>query len=376
MKVRFAALLATVLVLATARMAHAAPMVSSLDTVRAEATTIVVGTMVPNTLDIDVDTVVRGSASLGRRRLSTPPDAFASASGRIVAFVDGKGALRWIGSLVAGPSIEKGVLLLSGFFDFNAHLVMPGVMTFAELTGYLATGKLTQRLAVTLVVPDGHGGVTRTATRFVIPYEALLPPGKPRMSTPVRVGACIDHAAVMSLEWGAPSVFLSGTCGNHARSLSLAGRITGVDATGAIEIDGAAESPYLEAADLATFLADATIRDAKRFLDVSLDDGTVWRWEASKGLVDPAGAKHAAGSMSLGSSMSNGVTVDTQTYAFDGGVVVEFHPTRVAGGSSGGSARTLISLIDAKAVGPCTFKQAGKPDRTCTLGRGRTVFVR
>src|SRR5262252_3458309 len=131
---------------------EAAPMYTKLDTIRASGAVVVVGVVHADAhgMSIDVDRVIRGPASIGTMSLKESPDGHVNVSGkRVVAFVDA-GALRWVGELIAGPAIESGVLRLRGFFDFNAHIVSPGVMSLAELEVFLQTGKLDQVFAATL----------------------------------------------------------------------------------------------------------------------------------------------------------------------------------------------------------------------------------
>lgn len=51
------------------------------------------------------------------------------------------------------------MLELEGFFDFNAHIVSPGILLLVQLQRYLKTGQLEQKFHATLAVPDGKGGL-------------------------------------------------------------------------------------------------------------------------------------------------------------------------------------------------------------------------
>ena len=56
---------------------------------------------------------------------------------RCVAFIDEQGRFHWAASPRAGFSLQTGPLLLEGFYDFNAYLVSPGIISLAQLRRYL-----------------------------------------------------------------------------------------------------------------------------------------------------------------------------------------------------------------------------------------------
>lgn len=115
-------------------------------TVRKDAASIVIGTVhVTPTGDItvDVDKVLRGPAVSGTIKVKPSPDGHLNFSDeRVIAFLTSANVLRWVGHKVAGPNIENGVVALNGFFDFNANTVSPGLMTVAQMSTLLTTGRL------------------------------------------------------------------------------------------------------------------------------------------------------------------------------------------------------------------------------------------
>jgi len=365
----------------SSRTADAAPMSTSLAELRVEAATIIIGTMVPGAdLTVDVDKVVRGPTQLGPRKVRPSPDGHASVGGRVVAFLDRSGAFRWVGRLAAGPTLETGVLHLSGFFDWNAHLVSPGLMTLAQLETFLATGTLVQTFAATISVQDAKGVPVPSGHTFTITHDPLA-----RTTTVAGfTGACLGNGRLEDLDLGIVTVELSSTCprtpgapppsGARDRRLELRGNVIGVDGHGAIAVDLSPVRPLLEARDFSTFVNDPSIASVKRLVDVKLDDGTTWTWDLGTALVDPAGVVHRAGGIGMSSQGVDGVTTETRSYEF-GEQTVILGPRRPVP-STPGEYASILQRISQGTTGPCTFSVHHEPPQGCTLGRGRSVLVK
>jgi hypothetical protein len=372
-------------VLSLAPVVRGAPMYTDFPTIRASATVVVLGTvhqtLGPNNtalVSVDVDKVIRGSVPLGKMSVKESPDGHITVDNeRVVAFVDGSGALRWIGKLLAGPSLETGVIHLEGFFDFNAHIVRPGVVTLPELQKLLATGQLDQTFDATLAFRDGHGGFARSSRTLVVHYA----PFTRSMQVVGQSPACLAPSSLYGPEWGRFELHFSDTCQSRApnaayRRLDLEGTFTGVDAaTGHIQVQIAPTRPLLTESEYATFAADGTIADMRSIVAIGLSDGTRWTWRVEQDLVDPHGKVHAAGGVSVSSQGSNGKTVTRDEYDFDGGVKITLSPG-ASSGSPGGNAHGIVSLVDSRTLTTCTFAQAGHPDRSCTLTTRPPVLVR
>ena len=111
----------TAFLLGTFGLARGAPMVTDLATIRAEAKTSVGGTLRSDKsgLSIEVEYAIRGNAAKGPMTVNDSPDGHVFVDldpnkNRVVSFVDDKKRLRWVGRLLAGPSLEKGVIQLAG----------------------------------------------------------------------------------------------------------------------------------------------------------------------------------------------------------------------------------------------------------------------
>jgi hypothetical protein len=363
----------------------AAPMYTDFATIRTSATTIVLGTVHqiagPNgtaAITVDVDKVIRGTAARGPLSVKESPDGHCTVDAeRVVAFVDGNGALRWVGKLIAGASLETGVIQLQGFFDFNAHMVHPGLMTLAQMQTLLATGQLDQTFDATLAFRDGRGGFARSPRTFSVQFSPLTRALHVNGSTPV----CLQPSALFSLEWGRFDLHFTDTCPSAqanaaSRSLELEGKFTGVDAaTGHIQVELAPARPFMTEADYATFASDPHIADMTSIVGLALSDGTSWTLRVEKDIVDPSGKAHAAGSMSMSSQSVAGKTVSVDTYEFDGGVKITISPGATSG-SSGGNPRGLVTLVDSRTIGSCVFSQTGHADRSCILATRASIVVR
>jgi len=181
-------------------------MYTDFATIRASAVIIALGTVHqiagPNgkaLVTVDVDKPIRGNVTRGPLAVKESPDGMITVDNeRVVAFVDGNGALRWVGRLIAGASLETGVIELQGFFDFNAHLVHPGVMTLAQMQSFLATGTLDQTFDATLAFRDGRGGFARSARTLTVRYSPITRALQLSSSTPV----CLAANSLFSLDWG------------------------------------------------------------------------------------------------------------------------------------------------------------------------------
>jgi len=382
---RFFVVLVAFVLFAIAPSARSAPMYTDFATIRTSAVTIALGTVHqvagPNStalVTVDIDKVIRGSAARGPLAVKESPDGHITVDNqRVVAFVDGNGALRWIGRLVAGASLETGVMVLEGFFDFNAHLVHPGLMTLAQMQSFLATGQLDQTFDATLAFRDGHGGFARSSRTLSVQWSPLTRTLHVNGSTPV----CLQPNALFGLEWNRFDLHFTDTCPSAqanaaSRGLSFDGKFTGVDAsTGHIQVELVPARPFVTEADYATFASDAHIADMTNVVGVALSDGTSWTWRLEKDMVDPSGKAHAAGGVSMSSSMVSGKTVSTDTYDFDGGVKIVLSPGATSG-SPGGNARAIVTLIDARVGGACTFTVSGQAPRTCTLATRSPLVIR
>lgn len=372
------------------RAAHAAPMSTDLATVRSDAVTVVTGKVrwVPGpvaasgmpsyTLQIDVDGTLRGTAPPTMTVDESPDGHVFVPNERVVAFVNAHNQLQWVATKIAGPDLEHGVLELQGFFDFNAHLVHPGMMTLAQLKSYLAGGALKNTFSASIAFPDGSGGFRATSRHLTLDWDPVARTGAVSGLSP----ACLSFSTVFGLEWGKVELRFSDTCntaGGAYRELSLDGKPTGVDASGNITVDLVPTEPLLLEPEFDAFVADGHIASVTRVVRVKVAGGD-WSWRIRDGLVDPFGKKRAPGGMgsSMGDKMVGGVQVSTyQQYWEFGDATVRLSRSAPSGTSisSIGTDSELLAAVDAGGWS-CSLERKGMAAVPCTLKQDPGVVVR
>lgn len=353
--------------------ATAAPMYSDFATIRTNTANVVIGTVHWNQMtgwSVDVDTVVRGTAKPGIPLLvkSAPNESIQTQDGtRVVAFIDTSNQFRWVADLAAGSSIETGVLKVHGFFDRNAHLVAPSMMTLAQLKTVLATNTLAQTFGVTLAFPDGHGAFKPSSKKFSLVWDPFA-----RKGTVVGfTGACLDFDTVFGFEWGDPAILFQDRCpskSGSSRSLRIKARPTGVDAAGNIELEGVPETPLLSELEYDTFVADPTIEKYVTVLELAASDGTTWKWKVDGPLVDPWGKEHAAGGWSSQMEQKGTVTLHKDIPDFSGGIQIVTTQTLA-------TPLPVVRAVDAGAITSCAIVR-GKVSVSCTIKHTPSIVVK
>jgi len=359
--------------------AQAAPMYSDFATLRAETRDVVIGTVHRSAtagLTIDVDRVVQGAATAPSvMAVKDAPNETVRVDGeRVLAFVDRSSQLRWVGQLAAGPSIEAGALRLHGFFDFNAHIVSPGIVTLAQVRTLLATGALTQTYVATLSFPDGHGALRRSAKQLTLQYDVVARHGAVTGFAP----ACLSLNAVFGVDWGQPRLVFTDSCATatttHTRELTLTGPATGVDgATGNLLLELTPVVPFLVEHDYDTFVADGSFASVTRVVTIGLPGGASWSWHVGDGAVDGSGRLHAAGGWSSPLATGpGGKPIQVETYEFTGAkVTLSPAPPR---GTLDDDA-SLVQAVEGATIPSCTFSRGGT-GVPCTLTAGTPIWTK
>jgi len=365
----FLALVAGLVTLSPARGA-AVSSGAGFATLRAKTTLVALGTLLrsPTGWTLDVDTVVSGQAAGGRRVVTAPPDgAIDLPSGtRVVAFLDG-GVLRWVGRLLAGPSLETGVLRIQGPSALDLNVVSPSVMSLSELTAALATGRLVQTFRGHLVFPDGSGGQVRSAKQLTVSYDAVA--DKLQSASGLTL-ACLGAPTLEGVSWGALRIDYHDTCpstapGARPRELQLTGRFLGWDPTAStVDVELAVASPLVGEADFDTFAADGSLATVRRVVSVALSGGSRWTWDVGARLVDSGGQEHKGSGTSLSLEIKNGVTTSRGVYDFGG-------PSIAIEGVGGG----LVPAVEGGAITACTLTLAGAK-QTCRLRSEAPIFLK
>jgi hypothetical protein len=143
--------------------AWAKPKYATFEEIIAQSTTIAVAKSLGEKLDhdkhtvqVEVTQVLKGDLKRGRHQFSFDDTPHNVAKGdEFVAFLDKDRIWRFIAFPGKGETkVDKGVLQVSGFYDFNAYWVTPGLVTLDQLKTYLKDGSLVYRFRGEVYFPE------------------------------------------------------------------------------------------------------------------------------------------------------------------------------------------------------------------------------
>jgi len=147
----------------------------------------------------------------------------------VLAFLEEGGVWTFYAPLAAGP-VRRQALRLEGFYDYNAHLVRPNLISLADLERRLADPKATskRRFRGPLRFLNAKGTALEDGPRLDLSVE-----GK-RAEVSGLDSASLTGETAARLSWGfGPDVELS--VGSKERSLTLQARVSGVASDGSFE---------------------------------------------------------------------------------------------------------------------------------------------
>jgi hypothetical protein len=268
---------------------------------------------------------------------------------RLVAFIDASGAWTASATLAAGPSLEDGVLRVAGFYDFNAHLVTPGVLTLDQLEAYVTKGTRpawTFRGKILLATPSGLSPSTFEVTAQA-PSNVVtgMPPVAGFPAPTVEVGAW--QGTDVTVTWDR----------NLTRPLQLEGEAVGKNADGSIAVLYRTSYPgLLTEAELRRYVADPKLGHPYYELRVELAGGSSLPLVLDKEI----GRIGTLGTMDIGeTSLAPG------RYIKAGAVTVALAPAThkaLSRGTSNGLVEELMSgpvACTYAGATPCTVRYVG-----------------
>ena len=229
---------------------------------------------------LEVERTLRGSAKPGPYDVLRSPDGMPSVpvGERVLAFVDGDGRWRWAGTLALGTRLEDGLLRLAGFYDWNAYLVSPALLTLPQLEKFLAGGGLEWSFTGKLHFPaKGAGAPVASAIALSFRVSGDAGRGAAKIDgMPALAGFTTTPEVSVSPGWD-PDVTVVWSPTSE-RPLEIDGKIVGVDAaTGRLEAVFWLDEPEVLTEPLfRTYVASRKLGAPWYELVAVLDDGTRW----------------------------------------------------------------------------------------------------
>jgi hypothetical protein len=161
----------------------AEPMSTALEKVIQSSPTIVIATLLEetdtknHTAKLEVLQVLRGDLKPGTHTVNYgySTSRVKTKSGEVVVFLDEKLSWQFIAVPLHGRTEVAGsVLGLSGFYNFNAHIVHPGLLTLDLLKGYLKDGSLVYRFRGPIYFPEvGKSEWLQSSLNITGTYDAI-----------------------------------------------------------------------------------------------------------------------------------------------------------------------------------------------------------
>lgn len=166
---RRASLITALAVALFAPSASAEPMLSSLDTVLAQPN-IVIGVYL-GAMRLSITRALRGNL---RGTVTVRPGDGSVAlapNTTVVAFLDQQRAFRYYAAVPRGTPVAAAPLWVHGFYDFNAHIVSPGLLTLRSLEARLAGQPGDLHLRGPIFAFDARGAITQTSIVVALARE-------------------------------------------------------------------------------------------------------------------------------------------------------------------------------------------------------------
>lgn len=329
--------------------------------------------------EFEVERVIRGKRAKGKH-------AFGPGGGRVdvrvgqrvIIFISASDEVQYVAEPPVGAKLEEAALMMRGFYDFNAHLVTPAVLTLTQIEALLAGKPLHYKVEGPIQVIDPKLGVIDSKHKLTITCEYVVS-AELTGCKKLEVRGLGKPVGLPEAPAFGPSAWDKGTFNlswrtSWPRPLSLEGKSYAVR-----EADGAYLAKFnvvmpdiLTQEQLDEYLSDPkhshpvwryklALADGRTFsIREGFDYGTGLELETSSGAV------HSYSSMSWD---------DTRSIVFKGDTYeLSFAPAKPHASLS--RRGTTRQLEQEALAGPleCTLKQRGKKPVKCTLTLERTSF--
>lgn len=323
----------------------------------------------PNT--VEVETVLQGQLSVTTLSITPPLEVPLAVEDRGVMMVDANLEVFVYMVLVAGSSIEEGVLAVLESRPRDRFDVS-GVLTLAQLETLLAQGHLEQEFTVVLSFADGHGGREQSTKRFELHHDwrgfwAAGPSG-----------ACVPELVNGNARWFGKRVSMvvdfSGNCLERARDpwrwVHFYGTPLGVDTQGDIILEFIPMMPFMHRNEYERLLDDSSIEFSYNFVELQIDGDERWLWNFDDDrMIDAQGVEHAGHNIGGDTMLVNGeLRYSEFNYTFGDGMELRLEMIR----PENGRFEPTLESIEAGSVECSLFD--GKRERTCKTGAVGVVF--
>lgn len=320
---------------------------------------------------LEVERVLKGKPRAVRIKVKRAPDGAPDLQPgtRCVAFLAAGDRFNWVATAQKGKTLETGALKLRGFYDFNAYLVTPALVTLERLVRYLKTKKLGHKFRGHLhFARRGRPGIVRSNHALSIERTAdgaHIVTGMPRIN-----GIRRDPIIHVTSGFGAA---VRVVYSDRGKRLEIHGAITGIDAkTDELLARFWVNEPRL--VDRATFRRFVRGRYTRPYwiFHAKTKRGT-WKLELEResGRIgkarSPRGRTHPISSM--------GLSPRREIRIKSAGVVIEVMPAKPKVSYLGGGHTEIFVEELTHAPLRCRVR-TGKSAQPCTLSLAATRFVR
>jgi hypothetical protein len=256
-----------------ATVASAEPMISSLDDV-VKSTDIVIATYSgpagPGDFagaKLHVEAAIKGKlagdlvAPIGNGHPTVASGA------RVVAFLGARHEWNFVGEAVTGLSLEDAVAL-RGFYDFNAHIVTPGLVTLDQLRGRIAGRPIVWHIEGALaVLADDGSAIVDSPWRLSIDV--------PENRAPAIRGIAPPNLPAPGVALGGSTVAITWSTA-WPRPLEIDGKILGRRGDALVAQFYVRQPDVFRKVDVERYLFDANAERVRTRMKLVWDDGETW----------------------------------------------------------------------------------------------------
>lgn len=98
----------------------------------------------PRSVKLKVQEVLKGEVT--ENEITVDPaqgTIYLETGNTYLAFINAQNEFEWYGHALNGGNLKEDVLMLEGFYDYNAYLVSPGVVSYTNVVQYIAEEQMT-----------------------------------------------------------------------------------------------------------------------------------------------------------------------------------------------------------------------------------------